>query len=166
MRGFRSWYTSMGAATSAQNKKETPRIVLDRQAYIENLLDYYQSPRNKGRLPDATVSVSGGNPGCGDVVTMYVKIDDGVATQISFEGEGCTISQAGASMVAEKYEGEPLEAIEQANTDDMIDDMGREVVVSRLRCATVGIGTLKGAIQQYRKGEILKDIEAGKPTPS
>lgn len=140
--------------------------MLDRQAYIENLLDYYQSPRNKGRLEDATVSVSGGNPGCGDVVTMYVKIDDGVVTQISFEGEGCTISQAGASMVAEKYEGEPLEAIEQSNTDDMIDDMGREVVVSRLRCATVGIGTLKGAIQQYRKGEILKDIEAGKPTPS
>jgi nitrogen fixation NifU-like protein len=140
--------------------------VLDRQAYIENLLDYYQSPRNKGRLEHATVSVSGGNPGCGDVVTMYVTIEDGIAREISFEGEGCTISQAGASMVAEKYEGEPIEAIEQADTDDMIDDMGREVVVSRLRCATVGIGTLKGAIQQYRKDEILKDIEAGKPSPS
>lgn len=140
--------------------------MLDRQAYIENLLDYYQSPRNKGRLEDATVSVSGGNPGCGDVVTMYVKIEDGVAARISFEGQGCTISQAGASMVAEKYEGEPLEAIEQANTDDVIDDMGREVVVSRLRCATVGIGTLKGAIQQYRKGEILKEIESSKPTSS
>ena len=137
--------------------------MLDRQAYIENLLDYYQNPRNKGRLEGATVSVSGGNPGCGDVVTMYLTIEDGVATHISFEGQGCTISQAGASMVAEKYEGEPLEAIEQASTDDIIDDMGREVVVSRLRCATVGIGTLKGAVQQYRKGEILKEIEASKP---
>jgi nitrogen fixation NifU-like protein len=97
---------------------------------------------------------------------MYVTIEDGIAREISFEGEGCTISQAGASMVAEKYEGEPIEAIEQADTDDMIDDMGREVVISRLRCATVGIGTLKGAIQQYRKDEILKDIEAGKPSPS
>jgi nitrogen fixation NifU-like protein len=140
--------------------------VFDRQAYIENLLDYYQSPRNKGRIEGATVSVSGGNPGCGDVVTMYVTIEDGVATHVSFEGQGCTISQAGASMVAEKYEGEPIETIEQASTDDMIDEMGREVVISRVRCATVGIGTLKGAIQQYRKDQILREIEAGKPQPS
>ena len=136
--------------------------MLDRQAYIENLLDYYQNPRNKGRIENATVSVSGGNPGCGDVVTMYVTIEDGIARQISFEGQGCTISQAGASMVAEKYEGEPLETIEQASTDDMIDEMGREVVISRVRCAAVGIGTLKGAIQQYRKDKILEEIEAGR----
>ena len=140
--------------------------MLDRQAYIENLLDYYQNPRNKGRIEDATVSVSGGNPGCGDVVTMYVTIENGVAKQVSFEGQGCTISQAGASMVAEKYEGAPLEEIERASTDDMIDEMGREVVVSRVRCAAVGIGTLKGAIQQYRKQEILKEIEADKPSAS
>jgi nitrogen fixation NifU-like protein len=133
--------------------------VLDRQAYIENLLDYYQNPRNKGRIEDATVSVSGGNPGCGDVVTMYVTIEDGVAKQIHFEGQGCTISQAGASMVAEKYEGQPLEEIEASNTDDMIDEMGREVVLSRIRCASVGIGTLKGAIQQYRKARIVQEIE-------
>jgi len=146
------------------NEKREP--VLDRQAYIENLLDYYQNPRNKGRIEDATVSVSGGNPGCGDVVTMYVTIEDGVAKQVSFEGQGCTISQAGASMVAEKYEGAPLEEIEQSSTDDMIDEMGREVVMSRVRCAAVGIGTLKGAIQQYRKSEILKEIEAEKSQPS
>ena len=133
--------------------------VLDRQAYIENLLDYYQNPRNKGRIEDATVSVSGGNPGCGDVVTMYVTIEDGVAKQIHFEGQGCTISQAGASMVAEKYEGQPLEEIEASNTDDMIDEMGREVVVSRIRCASVGIGTLKGAIQQYRRARTVQEIE-------
>ena len=133
--------------------------VLDRQAYIENLLDYYQNPRNKGRIEDATVSVSGGNPGCGDVVTMYVTIEEGVAKQIHFEGQGCTISQAGASMVAEKYEGQPLEEIEASTTDDMIDEMGREVVVSRIRCASVGIGTLKGAIQQYRKARIVQEIE-------
>ena len=134
--------------------------MFDRQAYIENLLDYYQSPRNKGRIENATVSVSGGNPGCGDVVTMYVTIEDGVAKAIQFEGQGCTISQAGASMVAEKYEGAPIQEIEQASTDDMIDEMGREVVFSRLRCATVGIGTLKGAIRQYRQDQIMKGLES------
>ncbi|MCC6177249.1 MAG: iron-sulfur cluster assembly scaffold protein [Chloroflexi bacterium] len=133
--------------------------MFDRQAFIDNLIDYYQSPRNKGRLDDATVTVSGGNPGCGDVVTMHVKVEDGIAKKIRFEGQGCTISQAGASMVAEKYEGQPLEEIESASTDDMIDEMGRDVVTSRIRCATVGIGTLKGAVQQYRKDQILGELE-------
>jgi nitrogen fixation NifU-like protein len=135
--------------------------MLDRQAYIENLLDYYQNPRNKGRIEDADVTMSGGNPGCGDVVTIYVKVNDGVAEKIRYEGQGCTISQAGTSMVAEKYEGEPLEAIEAADVDDMIDEMGREVVISRIRCATVGIGTLKAALQELRKRKIMADVEAG-----
>ena len=139
--------------------------MFDRQAYIENLLDYYQNPRNKGRIDDAEVTVSGGNPGCGDVVTMYLKVKDGVAEAVRFEGQGCTISQAGASMVAEKYEGQPLEEIQSADVEDMIDEMGREVVISRVRCATVGIGTLKAAVQQLRKEAILRDVEAGaRPT--
>ena len=139
--------------------------MFDRQAYIENLLDYYQNPRNKGRIDDADVTMSGGNPGCGDVVTMYVKTDDGSVGEIRFEGQGCTISQAGASMVAEKYEGQPLEEIEAADVDDMIDEMGREVVISRVRCATVGIGTLKAAVQQLRNEQKMRAIEAGaRPT--
>ncbi len=134
--------------------------MFDRQAYIENLIDYYQNPRNKGRIEGATVSASGGNPGCGDVVTMYVTIRDGIAEQVRFEGEGCTISQAGASMVAEKYEGKALNEIEAATTDDMIEEMGREVVMSRVRCASVGIGTLKGTIQEYRKQQIQRELAA------
>jgi len=140
--------------------------VFDRQAYIENLIDYYQNPRNKGRIEDATVSASGGNPGCGDVVTMYVTIRDGIAEQVRFEGEGCTISQAGASMVAEKYEGKPLDEIEASTTDDMIEEMGREVVMSRVRCASVGIGTLKGTIQEYRKQQIQRELAADARTSS
>ena len=145
----------------------TPGVttLFDRQGYIDNLLDYYQNPRNKGRIDSADTTMSGGNPGCGDVVTMYVNVDDGIAREIRFEGQGCTISQAGASMVAEKYQGQPLEAIESADVDDMIDEMGREVVISRVRCATVGIGTLKAAVQQLRKDAIMRDLEAGaRPT--
>ncbi len=138
--------------------------MFDRQGYIDNLLDYYQTPRNKGRIEGADATMSGGNPGCGDVVTMYVNVDDGVATAIRFEGEGCTISQAGASMVAEKYEGQSLEEIEASNVDDMIDEMGRDVVMSRIRCATVGIGTLKGTIQEYRKRLIQQELAAESPS--
>ncbi|MFN8525854.1 MAG: iron-sulfur cluster assembly scaffold protein [Chloroflexota bacterium] len=133
--------------------------MLDRQAFIENLIDYFQNPRNRGKLKDADVSVSGGNPGCGDIVTMYVKVKDGVATEVRFEGEGCTISQAGASMVAEKYEGHTLTDIESSDVDDLVDEMGRDVVVSRLRCATVGIGTLKAAVHELKKQALARERE-------
>jgi len=63
--------------------------------------------------------------------------------------------------VSEKYEGQPLEAIREADADDMIDEMGRDVVISRVRCAMVGIGTLKAAVEQLRKDAIRRELEAG-----
>jgi nitrogen fixation NifU-like protein len=128
--------------------------MLDRQAYIDNLIDYFQNPRNKEIMADADVQVTGGNPGCGDIVTMYVKIEDGVAKRITFEGEGCTISMAGASIVAEKYEGSTLEEFAAVDSMEIIEEMGRDVVYSRLRCATVGIGTLQAAIKEHRRQTI------------
>ncbi len=71
---------------------------MDRQFYIENLLDHYENPRNRYKMEDATVSIMGGNPGCGDIVTIYLKVDsEERVIAASFEGEGCTISQAAAS---------------------------------------------------------------------
>lgn len=129
--------------------------MLDRQAFIDNLIDYFQNPRNRGKIEDADATMTGGNPGCGDIVTIYVKIRDGTAEEVRFEGHGCTISQAGASIVAEMTEGRALQDIEAIDADDLIDLMGREVVFSWVRCATVGIGTLKAALQDYRRQQIM-----------
>jgi nitrogen fixation NifU-like protein len=124
---------------------------LDRQTAIEYLLDLYENPTHKGHLPDAHVSVKGGNPGCGDIVTIQLKIgDDGTVHEIRFEGEGCTISQAAAELVSSRMEGATLEEIEQLQQDVIIDELGREVVISRPRCATLALGTLKQAVQEYR----------------
>jgi nitrogen fixation NifU-like protein len=125
---------------------------VDRQAYIELLLDHYENPRNHGKLEDADIVLGGGNPGCGDIVTIYLKIDaeDRVA-DVTFEGEGCTISQAGASVVTEMVKGKPISEIEEMDLNTMIDELGRDVVVSRTRCATLGLGTVKGAIAEYRR---------------
>lgn len=125
--------------------------MLDRQAYIEFLLDHYQNPRNKGRIEDADVVVSGGNPGCGDVVTMYIKVgDDDRIASVHFEGEGCTISQAGASIIAEMATGKPIKEFEEMGYDEIVEIMGKDVVMSRVRCATVGLGTLKAGLQELR----------------
>jgi len=97
--------------------------------------------------------VPGGNPDCGDVVTVYLKVDreaDRVA-EATFTGEGCTISQAAASVLMEQVQGVALGEIEAMNANDLMDTLGREVVRMRPRCATLGLSTLKGAVKLYRR---------------
>jgi nitrogen fixation NifU-like protein len=136
-------------------------LELDRQEAIEFLLDHYQHPRNHGSLEQADVTMPGGNPGCGDVVTIYLKVsDDGErAEQVTFEGNGCTISQAAASILTEMAAGRPLAEIDEMDFNDMIDELGREVVNTRPRCATLALGTLKAAITKYRTDKVRAELE-------
>ena len=86
---------------------------MSRQEAIEFLLDYYQNPRNRGALEDADVHLTGGNPGCADRVEMYAKVSpDGHVEDVTFEGEGCTISMAAASYVTEMVKGMTLDEVE------------------------------------------------------
>jgi nitrogen fixation protein NifU and related proteins len=125
---------------------------MDRQTAIENLLDLYENPNHRGPLEGADISSNGGNPGCGDVVTIHLLIGDGERIErIMFEGEGCTISQAAAEMVSDRMEGSTLSEIEALEHDVIIDELGREVVMTRPRCATLALGTLKQAVHDYRR---------------
>ena len=125
---------------------------MDRQTAIENLLDHYQNPRHKHRMDDADIQLGGGNPGCGDLITIYLKIGpDETVEAISFEGEGCTISQAGGSILTEMVEGMTLDEVKTLGTQTMFDEMGEEVVRSRVRCATLALGTLQAAVDQLRQ---------------
>lgn len=129
-------------------EKETP---LDRQEYIENILDHFEQPRNKHRMENPSVQLGGGNPGCGDLITMYLRIDDNDRIEeVSFEGDGCTISQAGGSMISEIIEGMTLDEVTNLGKDTMIEEMGDETVKSRVRCATLALGTAQAAVKSYR----------------
>ncbi|HXS23304.1 MAG TPA: iron-sulfur cluster assembly scaffold protein [Gemmatimonadales bacterium] len=129
----------------------------DRQTQIDTLVDHFKRPRHKGALeaPDATVP--GGNPGCGDLVTIHLKADDdGRITAVRFEGEGCTISQAAASILADRVNKThpTLDEVDEFSYDQMVDILGRDVVGFRERCATLALGTLKMAarkIQMHRR---------------
>jgi len=125
---------------------------LDRQDYIEIILDHYEHPRNKHRMEHASVQLGGGNPGCGDLITVYLKVgeDDRIA-EASFEGEGCTISQAGGSIIAELIEGMTLDEVKALGKETMIEEMGDDVVKSRVRCATLALGTAQAAVDAYRR---------------
>jgi nitrogen fixation NifU-like protein len=135
---------------------------LDRQAYVENIIDHYEHPRNKGRLDDADVQLGGGNPGCGDLITIYVKVgDDDRVESVSFEGAGCTISQAGGSIVTELAKGLTIDQIKELGLETITDEMGEEIVKSRVRCATLALGTLQAAVEQFRRDRERR--EAGLP---
>jgi len=128
-----------------------------RQFYIENLLDHYENPRNRYKMEDATVSITGGNPGCGDLVTLYLKVDlEERVIAASFEGEGCTISQAAASMLTEMLIGKTLGEVREMDIDAFIDAIGREVIVTRPKCATLALNTAKAAERKYRAARVLQ----------
>jgi nitrogen fixation NifU-like protein len=135
---------------------------LDRQAYVENIIDHFQHPRNKGRMEGASVQLGGGNPGCGDLITMYVKVGEGDRVEaVTFEGEGCTISQAGGSIVTELAQGLTLDEVKDLGLTEITDEMGEYIVKSRVRCATLALGTLQAAVDQFRRDRERR--EAGLP---
>lgn len=124
---------------------------MDRQARMERILDHYENPRNHGRLDDYDAVMRGGNPGCGDVVTFFLRIDASAEaiTDLRWEGMGCTISQAAASMISEKIKGESLRTVQAYGHEQLEQLFGRDVTASRLRCAALGLHTVKAALSTY-----------------
>lgn len=133
-----------------------------RQEYIEFILDHYENPRNRGPLEPADVVAKGGNPGCGDIVTIYMRVDPRtrVVHRVAFEGEGCTISQAAASITTELVTGKTLEEVQRVSGEDLVELLGPEVVSSRVRCATLGIHTARAATRKYQVEKLMEQIEA------
>jgi nitrogen fixation NifU-like protein len=131
--------------------------MLSREDYIENILDHHDNPRNKHPLDPADLHASGGNPGCGDIVVMYARLDeDGRIAEASFQGEGCTISQAAASMLTEELVGRTLDEVRAMSYADVIEEMGREVVSTRTRCATLALTIIKNAAERFQQEERVR----------
>lgn len=133
---------------------------MDRQTRIALLVDHYKNPRGRGTLDDADVSMPGGNPGCGDVVTMHVRADADAdrIDAVRFEGEGCTISQAAASILTQRVNRKhfTFDEVAAMSYEQMIDLLGQDIVGSRPRCATLALGTLKAAVKRIEMDRRLR----------
>ena len=142
-------------------------LALDRQLQIQILLDHYERPRHRGELGDADVEMPGGNPGCGDVVTVYLKgsEDHEHIHDVTYEGEGCTISMAASSMILEEiHDGKlTMDEVLELDYNEMIEKLGRQIVASRPRCATLGLGTVKAAIRKYQRDRRLEKAGVTRP---
>lgn len=135
------------------------------ELYKEVILDHYRSPRNKGHLDPHDMSLERNNPLCGDEIELYLKFDADTIAGIAFDGKGCSISQASASMMTEKVKGKDMkEAIaiaesikammageEDGDPDALGDLVSLKGVVKypvRIKCALLGWNTLLEALEE------------------
>lgn len=112
--------------------------------YREMILDHYRSPRNRGSLEAADISYEEDNPLCGDHIRMDIctGADDRV-TQVAWDGEGCAISMASASMLSEYIMGKTLDELQALGKQDILDMLGIELGPVRLKCALLSLKVLK-----------------------
>ena len=130
------------------------RDCLDRQERIALLVEHSRNPRHEGVLEGADVAMPGGGPECGGSVVVYLKGDgDGRIANLSFTGEGDTISMGATSIVMQRVHDEDLTMDEVLALDygALVEELGSDVVGSRTRNATLGLSTLKSAIRKYQK---------------
>jgi nitrogen fixation NifU-like protein len=116
--------------------------------YRENILDHYKNPRNHGAIERADASAEGMNPLCGDEVTISVTFADDRETieDIRFAGRGCAISQASTSMLTELVKGRKAADVLELDREELLDEIGIPLTPIRLKCAILGLHTLKVAL--------------------
>jgi nitrogen fixation NifU-like protein len=132
------------------------------QLYREVILDHYKNPRGHGEMENADAQAEGQNPLCGDEVSIYVAFaeDGDTIDEVKFAGRGCAISQAATSMLTEMVKGRSATEVASLPRDELLEEIGIPLTPIRLKCALLGLGTLKVALHKA-KGTPLPEEWAG-----
>jgi nitrogen fixation NifU-like protein len=119
----------------------------EEEIYQEHILDHYEDPFHRGRLAGATHAHEGKNPLCGDVVRIELAVDeDGKVRNLYFDGEGCVISQASASMLLEEMYGKNVEEVKEFSAEDMLKLYGARLTPNRQKCCLLSWKVLQEAV--------------------
>jgi len=115
--------------------------------YKENILDHYRHPRNAGLLAEPTHSHESHNPLCGDVIRIDLHVnEDNIVDEVAFNGRGCAISQASASMLTEMVQGKSLDEVKAISKQDILEMLGIEIGPVRMKCAMLSLKALKAGV--------------------
>jgi len=118
--------------------------------YSEIILDYYRHPRNKGSLNNPKIKAKDSNPLCGDVVEIQIELDgDSHVKDVKFNGQGCAISQASASMLTELVKGKSLDDVRKISKENVLSLIGGELSGVRMKCALLSLKVLKTGVYTY-----------------
>lgn len=141
-----------------------------REIYTEVIMEHNQSKHNKGPLEAAQQSIRGHNPSCGDDLTIHVKLDEGIVKDITYEGTGCAISEASASIMIDLLKGEPVATAKEKITlffgmikDEVPDEVAEDALLdasilsnikhmpARVKCAVLAWHALEQAMKNIEE---------------
>jgi nitrogen fixation NifU-like protein len=118
--------------------------------YREIILDHYRNPRNKGKISSPDVSIHDSNPLCGDEIDIHLKVEGDKIKDIKFEGRGCAISQASASMLTEMVMNKPLTSVKDMTKENILEEIGlTSLGPARIKCALLSLKVLKLGMVKY-----------------
>jgi nitrogen fixation NifU-like protein len=122
-------------------------MVEENEIYQEHILDHYEDPYHRGGCPHCTHRHEDDNPLCGDVIRMELRIaDDGRIEAAYFDGDGCCISQAAASMLVERFDGKTVDELKQFTAQEMLEMFGVRLTPNRQKCCLLPWRVMQAAI--------------------
>jgi nitrogen fixation NifU-like protein len=131
---------------------------MDESIYREQIIDLYENPLNYGALETPDWSYEEDNPLCGDVVRIEVKLGpDGRVAEVGWQGDGCAISQASASILTEEIKGLTLEEVRHFDKERLLELIGVQLSMARVKCALLSLKVLKAGAYGLPDPDVLRD---------
>lgn len=124
--------------------------------YSEKVMDHFQNPRNVGEIEDASGVGTEGNPTCGDLMTIYIKVEDNIITDIKFKTFGCGAAIATSSMITEMAVGKTIEEALKITRNDVADELEGLPPV-KMHCSNLAADALRAAIADYKMKQAEKE---------
>ena len=120
--------------------------------YSEKVLDHFRNPRNVGEIEDADGIGTVGNPVCGDLMSIYIKVEDDRISDIKFKTFGCGAAIATTSMTTELAKGKTLDEAMEITREEVAEELGGLPPI-KMHCSNLAADALHEAIKNYKKKE-------------
>ena len=140
--------------------------------YRDFILEHYRNPHNRGVLVPSDLAFADSNPTCGDEMSMTLRLDESGdrVTEVAFEGRGCAISQASASILTDELAGKSVQELRDLDPKEVLENLGVPIGPARLKCALLSYKVLQGAVigaeaRWPDEADVLTDAHEGGASP-
>ena len=124
--------------------------------FTEKTIDYAKNPRNQGDMENPTAIGEVSNPDCGDSTIIYLKVEDNIIKDVTFETFGCAAAVASSSMLTEMIKGKTIEEAYAMTEEAVAEELGG-LPDKKMHCSVIGVEAMRKAIQNYRNGVVRSD---------